>query len=279
MIFGDFELNLLTDGEFKLDAGAMFGIVPKPLWTNERAADERNRMTLACHCPLIRVGKHVILIDCGLGRKWNDKQRGIYAIDPRPRLIEELAAVGVKPSDITILIHTHLHLDHAGWNTQLNARGELEPVFVNARHLVERRELDVARRPNELQRGTYLAENITPIDTEKGWETFDETCEPIPGVSVFRTGGHTAGNCAVRIESGDQRALFIGEMMPTTAHRHLPWIMAYDLYPLDTLEQKRRLFKECVEKNTLILLNHDATAMAVRLRSAERNKLEAVKVF
>src|SRR5947209_3183853 len=130
MTFGDFELHLLTDGEFKLDGGSMFGIVPKALWSRERTPDERNRITLACHCPLIRAGRENILIDCGIGRKWNEKQRDIYAIDPRPRLIEELAAIGLKPSDITILIHTHLHLDHAGWNTQLSSSGALEPVFV-----------------------------------------------------------------------------------------------------------------------------------------------------
>src|ERR1043165_8107926 len=279
MHFGDLEIHLLTDGEWKLDAGAMFGIVPKPLWSRERAADERNRMTLACHCPLIRAGKEIILIDCGLGRKWTEKQRDIYAIDPRPRLIEELAASGLKPSDITILVHSHLHLDHAGWNTQYNARGELEPVFVNARHIVERRELDVARYPNEIQRGTYLSENISPIDAQKTWDIFDECREVVPGVTIFRTGGHTAGNCAVRIQSGGQRALFIGEMMPTTAHRHLAWIMAYDLFPLDSLEQKRALFKECIEENTLILMNHDPTALAVRLRNTDENRLEAVKEF
>lgn len=279
MQFGDFDISFLTDGTFKLDGGAMFGIVPKPLWTREREADERNRMTLACNCPLIRTGKHNILIDCGLGRKWNDKQRDIYAIDARPRLIEELAAQGLKPSDITILVHSHLHLDHAGWNTQLNAKGEPEPVFVNARHIVERRELEVARNPNEIQRGTYLAANIAPIDADKGWDTFEDTREVVPGVTLFRTGGHTYGHCGVRIESGGKKALFIGEMMPTTAHRHLPWIMAYDLFPLETLEQKRRLFKECVASETLVLMNHDPTAFAVRMKNAAGDKLEVVKEY
>jgi glyoxylase-like metal-dependent hydrolase (beta-lactamase superfamily II) len=278
MIFGDFQIDFLTDGTFKLDGGAMFGIVPKPLWTRERQADERNRMLLSCNCPLIRTGKHNILIDCGIGRKWNEKQREIYDIDPRPRLIDELASVGLKPADITILIHTHLHLDHAGWNTQLNAHGEAEPVFVNARHIVESRELEVARKPNEIQRGTYLSNNITPIDAERGWETYEDAHEIVPGISVFRTGGHTFGHVAVKIESGGKRALFIGEMMPTTAHRHLPWIMAYDLYPLETLEMKRRLFKECLADNTLVLLNHDPTAFAVRLK-ANGDKLEAIKEF
>ena len=278
MQLGDFEIHFLTDGTFKLDGGAMFGIVPKPLWTRERACDTRNRMTLSCNNPLIRAGKELILIDCGLGRKWNDKQREIYDIDARPRLIEELASVGVKPSDITILIHTHLHLDHAGWNTQLNSRGEPEPVFVNARHIVERRELEVARRPNEIQRGTYLSNNVAPIEADKGFQTFEETMTIVPGISLFRTGGHTAGHVNVRIESSGKKAMFIGEMMPTTAHRHLPWIMAYDLFPLDTLEMKRKLFAECVANDTLVLLNHDPTAFAVRMRNPNGDKLEIEKV-
>lgn len=278
MNLGDFQIDFLSDGTFKLDGGAMFGIVPKPLWTREREADERNRMLLSCNCPLIRTGKHVILVDCGLGRKWNDKQRDIYAIDAQPTLINQLAAHGLKPADVTILVHTHLHLDHAGWNTQLNAKGEAEPVFVNARHIVERRELEVARKPNEIQRGTYLAHNIAPIDADKGWDVFEDTREVVPGISLFRTGGHTFGHSCLRIESGGKKALFIGEMMPTTAHRHLPWIMAYDLYPLESLEMKRRLFAECVSNNTLVLLDHDPTAFAVRLKQSG-DKLETIKEF
>jgi glyoxylase-like metal-dependent hydrolase (beta-lactamase superfamily II) len=275
--FGDLQIDFLSDGTFKLDGGAMFGIVPKPLWTREREADARNRMTLSCNCPLIRTGKEIILVDCGLGRKWNDKQRDIYDIDPKPKLLDDLAALGLKPADITILVHTHLHLDHAGWNSQYNARGELEPVFVNARHVVDRRELEVARQPNEIQRGTYLNENIAPIDADKGWDTFEDSREVVKGVTLFRTGGHTFGHCGLRIESGGKKAIYIGEMMPTTAHRHLPWIMAYDLYPLETLEMKRRLFKECVSGNPLVLLNHDPTAFAVRLREGAGGRLEAVK--
>lgn len=278
MRLGDFELLFLHDGTFKLDGGAMFGIVPKPLWTRETACDEKNRILLRCNCPLIRTGKHNILIDCGLGRKWNAKQREIYAIDETPVLLNELAAHGLKPEDITVLIHTHLHLDHAGWNTRLNDKDELEPVFVNARHLVARSELEIARKPNEIQRGTYLDPNIGPLDRAGSFETFEDGIEVLPGITVFRTGGHTFGHCCVRMESGGEQALFIGEMMPTTAHRHLPWVMAYDMYPLETLEAKRRLFQECVRANKLVLLDHDPAAFAVRLRELEGGKLEAVPV-
>jgi len=277
MQFGDFQLDFCSDGTFKLDGGAMFGIVPKALWTRETPADELNRVLLRCNCPLIRTGTETILIDCGLGRKWNEKQRGLYEIKAGPTLLDDLASKGVKPEDITMLIHTHLHLDHAGWNTQVNAQGEFEPVFVNARHFVERKELDVARRPNEMQRATYLAPNLTPLDALGAFELFEERIEIVPGVTVFRTGGHTIGHCCVRIASGEQKALFIGEMMPTTAHRHVPWVMAYDMYPLETLEMKRRLFQECVRDNVLVLLDHDPHAFAVRLREGEGGKLTALK--
>jgi glyoxylase-like metal-dependent hydrolase (beta-lactamase superfamily II) len=278
MQLGDYQLELLHDGLFKLDGGAMFGIVPKPLWSKEAPTDEKNRIPLSCRCPLIRAGKEIILIDNGLGRKWTDKQREIYAIPPEETLLTQLAGVGLKPSDITIMVLTHLHLDHAGWNTRLNAKGEPEPVFVNARHLVERRELETAKRPNEIQRGTYLPPNIAPLGQAGMFEVFDETKEIVPGVTIFRTGGHTAGNSLVRIERGGNQALFIGEMMPTTAHRHLPWVMAYDNFPMETLEVKRRLLKECVQQQTLVLLDHDPVHAAVRLREADGGKLEVVPV-
>lgn len=278
MQFGDFELHLLSDGTFKLDGGAMFGIVPKPLWERERPTDEKNRIVLAANCPLIRTGKHNILIDCGMGRKWNAKQREIYAVDPDHDLLKDLARVGLKPGDITHLVHTHLHLDHAGWNSALDENGAIVPVFVNARHIVNKRELDVAKNPNELQRGTYLRENIDPVEASTGWQLVEDEAEIVPGVSVFRTGGHTAGHLCMRIESGDADALFIGEMMPTVSHRHLPWIMAYDSFPLETLAVKRKLIADCVTEKTLVLLDHDAQHKAVRLREGAAGKVEVERV-
>ncbi|MCZ7644930.1 MAG: MBL fold metallo-hydrolase [Planctomycetota bacterium] len=275
MQFGDLEILFLRDGAFKLDGGAMFGIVPKPLWQKEVTADERNRMVLSCNCPLIRTpGGENILIDCGLGRKWNEKQREIYAISESPNLLEDLAAHGLKPGDVTILAHTHLHLDHCGWNTKLDANGKLVEVFPNARHVVERRELGPARKPNEIQRGTYLEPNIAPLDAAGRFEPFDERLELAPGVTLFRTGGHTIGHVCVRIESGGRKAIFIGEMMPTVAHRHLPWVMAYDLFPLETLEAKRALMKEAIRDDALVLLNHDPNHVAVKLKEGERGKIE-----
>ncbi|MGD0088665.1 MAG: MBL fold metallo-hydrolase [Planctomycetota bacterium] len=277
MKFGDLEIIFLNDGPFKLDAGPMFGIVPKPLWERERQADERNRVLLALTVPLIRVGRENILLDCGVGRKWNAKQRDIYAIQEHPNLLDSLTQSGLQPADITIVFHSHLHHDHTGWNTQLNGKGEPEPVFVNARHVIHKRELENAHHPNEIQRGTYLAANIAPIDASGGWDVFELPRQLAPGITVFHTGGHTGGHAAARIESGGQNALFMADLFPTTSHRHLPWICAYDEYPLDTLELKRKLFRECVEHNSLVLLNHDPTALAVRLVPLGE-KFDVVKV-
>jgi glyoxylase-like metal-dependent hydrolase (beta-lactamase superfamily II) len=277
MRLGDLEILFLTDGTFKLDIGPMFGIVPRPLYLREREPDARNRMALALTVVLIRSGQHNVLVDCGIGRKWAPKQRDIYDIHDRPNLIESLASAGLQPAGITAILHTHLHHDHAGWNTQLDARGRPEPVFVNARHIVERRELEAAHHPNEVERGTYRADNILPIDATHGWEVFDNEREALPGVTMFRTGGHTIGHCAVRIESGGQRALCMSELFPTTAHRRLAWVMAYDYAPFETLAWKRRLFRECAANNTLVLLNHDTNALAVRLREAG-GEYDVVKV-
>lgn len=275
MQFGDYEVLFLSDGTFKLDGGAMFGIVPKPLWQKEAPTDERNRMVLRCNCPLIRTPKgENILVDCGLGRKWTEKQREIYAIDERHDLLGDLAAHGLKPGDITTLFHTHLHLDHCGWNTRLNEKGEPEEVFVNARHLVERSELGPARKPNEIQRGTYLSPNIEPLDRAGRFEVFDRRLELAPGLTLERTGGHTVGHTIFRLESGGQKAIFFGEMMPTVVHRHLPWVMAYDLFPLETLEAKRALFKEALRDRALVLLDHDPNHFAVTLKEGEKGKLE-----
>jgi len=276
MRFGDFEILFLSDGAFKLDAGPVFGIVPKALWERECQCDERNRVTLALTVPLIRTGKHNILLDCGIGRKWGAKQRDIYAIEEHPNLLNSLAQAGLKPSDITILFHSHMHHDHTGWNTQLNGQGEPEPVFVNARHVIHKIELENVHHPNEIQRGTYLAANIAPIDATGGWDIFEYPRDIAPGITVFHTGGHTAGHSGVRLVSGGQVALFMADLFPTTAHRHLPWITAYDEYPMDTLEIKRRLFRECVEHNSLVLLNHDPAALAVRLH-LQGDKFEVVK--
>jgi len=276
MRLGDLEIQFLNDGTFKLDAGSVFGIVPKALWERECQCDERNRVTLALTVPLIRTGKHNILLDCGIGRKWGAKQRDIYAIEEHPNLLDSLTQAGLKPADITIVFHSHMHHDHTGWNTQLNGKGEPEPVFVNARHIIHKIELENVHHPNEIQRGTYLAANIAPIDASGGWDVFEYPRGAAPGVTVFHTGGHTAGHSGVRIESGGQAALFMADLFPTTTHRHLPWITAYDEYPLDTLEAKRRLFKECVEHNSLVLLNHDPAARAVRLRP-QGEKFEVVK--
>lgn len=263
---GDLGLELLTDGKWRLDGGTMFGVVPKPLWEKECPPDEHNRIEMSCNCPLVRAGKHNILLDCGLGRKWSDKEAERYAVDRRTDLVKELARVGVAPEEVSIVVLSHLHLDHVGGAVRRNARGEPEPVFVNARHVVERRELEAARRPNELTRGSYLKENIAPLEEAGLFAVFEDEVEIVPGVTAFRTGGHCAGHLAVWLESGGQKAIFAGEVVPLLPHLRLPWLMAYDLFPLEMLEVKRRLFKECLRDDAWLLLDHDPNTYAVKLR-------------
>jgi glyoxylase-like metal-dependent hydrolase (beta-lactamase superfamily II) len=273
---GDLQINLLQDGLWRLDAGTMFGIVPKTLWEKECAVDEKNRAALACNCPLIRTGNHVILLDCGLGRKWSPKELERYEIDPRPRLLEGLAALNVKPEDVTDIVLTHLHFDHVGGATHLNAAGEAEPVFVNACHWVERRELEAAMRVNELTRGTYLEKNIKPLLYAGLFEVFHEQQEIAPGVTVFRTGGHTAGHAAVRLVSNGKKALCPSEIMATAAHWRPAWVTAYDLFPLEMLELKKNLIVECLRDDVLLLLNHDPNNPAVRLKKGADGKIVVV---
>lgn len=278
MKIGGFEMHLLTDGTFRLDGGAMFGIVPRPLWSRERPPDERGRILLACNCPLIRAGREVILVDCGMGRKWNEKQRDIYAVGAGPTLMDELAGAGVRPDQVTTVVNTHLHLDHAGWNTREDAPGRFVPTFPNARHVIERRELLQATHPNELTRGTYLPPNFEPLMASGQFQEFDETIEICPGVLAFRTGGHTPGHCCVTIESGGRKVLFAAELLPTVSHRRLAWMMAYDLSSLEMLEAKRGLFSKAAREGWLVLPDHDPDVKALRLREGDRGAYEFEKI-
>jgi glyoxylase-like metal-dependent hydrolase (beta-lactamase superfamily II) len=272
--FGRFQLDILYDRPWALDAGAMFGIIPRALWEREVPTDEQHRMDMACNCPLIRTGEATILVDCGLGDKWNAKQRKIYRInDDDPHLLDNLKALGVSPEDITHMVLSHLHLDHAGWNARADESGNLVPTFPNAKYFVQKGEYDDAARTNEITRGTYFPANIEPIDEAGLWELIEGDTEIVPGVRVRVTGGHTKHHQIVTIDGGeDGTAIWMGEMMPTRYHRRLVYIMAYDLYPLETLAAKRALTREAVGAESLVLLDHDPAEPCGRL-SEENGKV------
>ncbi len=269
MKLGDFELVPLLDGYFRLDGGAMFGVVPKTLWEKRAPADERNRITMAMR-PLLVRGDHVMIIDAGCGDKMDAKFADIYGFDRRENLDATMARAGVRAEDIEIVLASHLHFDHAGGFTARDASGAVRPRFPNARYLANQGEWDDATHPHERNRASYFAENFVPLQEAGVLERMPDEAAVAPGIRVRRTNGHTRFHQIVYIESGGKTAVFAADLMPTTAHVDLPWIMAYDLYPMETLEFKRAFVKEAIEREYLIFFEHDPAVAAGYIRQKDK---------
>jgi glyoxylase-like metal-dependent hydrolase (beta-lactamase superfamily II) len=263
--FGNFELLSVSDGFIRLDGGAMFGVVPKPLWSKVAPADDRNRITLAMR-PLLVRGARTMLIDAGLGDKDGEKFHDIYGVDRRRNLDHTLAEAGVAPEDIDIVLASHLHFDHAGGFTVRDASGRLKPRFPRAQYIVRRGEWEDATHPNERNRASYLADNFAPLAEAGVLQLVDDDRTIMPGVRVRRTGGHTMHHQMVEIESGGKVAAFVADMMPTIAHLPHAWIMGYDLHPLDTLSAKQRFVRDAIERDILVFFEHDPHVAAGYIR-------------
>ena len=234
----------------------MFGVVPKVLWEKCCPADDRNRIALSLTCLLIRAHGRNVLVDTGLGDKVDHKFTEMFGVERTPTLLQSLKQHGLGPDDIHLVINTHLHFDHAGGNTS-ERNGALEPAFPKARYVVQRGEYQDAVRPNERTRASYRAENITPPAMAKHWEFVEGDTELLPGVSVMVTPGHTPHHQSIKVDSGGQVALFLGDVIPTVSHLPLPYIMGYDLSPLQTLETKRWLLQRAYEERWLLVFEHD----------------------
>ncbi len=278
MRFGDLELLPLTDGTFRLDGGAMFGVVPKPLWQKRAPADDRNRIRLGLR-PLVVRGERTLLIDAGIGGKMDEKSIEIYAIDRSRHLDHALADAGVRREDIDIVLASHLHFDHAGGFTTRDDRGRLVPAFPRARYVVRTAEWEDAMHPHERNRASYLAENFAPLAEAGALDLVDGDDAIMPGVRVVRTGGHTMHHQIVMIESGGRTAVFAADLMPTAAHVDEPWIMGYDLYPMDTLAFKRGFVREAIAGHYLIFFEHDPDIAAGYIRDeGGRKRIEPLPV-
>lgn len=267
MAFGDLELVSLCAGHFRLDGGAMFGVVPKNLWERKAAPDEGNRIAMAMR-PLLVRGRRTMLIDAGAGNKLDAKTRDIYALDDGSTLDRALAAAGVAPEAIDIVLATHLHFDHAGGFTVRDSSGRLQPRFPRATYIVRRGEWDEAIAPNERSRASYIADNYQPLADAGVLQFVEEDGTIMPGVRVRRTGGHTMHHQLVEIQSGDRTAVFVADLIPTTAHLPLAWIMAYDLYPLDTLTFKRAFVRQAIDERHLVFFEHDSRVAAGYIRES-----------
>jgi glyoxylase-like metal-dependent hydrolase (beta-lactamase superfamily II) len=240
----------------------MFGVVPKTLWERKAPADERNRIRLSLTCLLIQTGRQNILVETGLGDKFDAKFKDIYDVQHPTTLLAGLDDLGVKPEDIHLVINTHLHFDHCGWNTR-RVNGETVPTFPRARYFIQRGEWERALNPTERERGSYREEFF--LAAEPQTEFLQGDAEIMPGIRLEVVPGHTRHLQCVRIESGNECAYFISDVVPTAAHLPYAWIMSFDLYPLETLAGKKRLLPELARKRALVIFPHDLNEPCVRL--------------
>ena len=262
---GDLELITLSDGFLSLDGGAMFGVVPRTLWEKRLPPDDANRIPLGMRPLIVRDGRQTLIIDAGCGDKMDAKSAQIYKLDRRYHLDHSLAAAGLTAADIDIVLASHLHFDHVGGFTAIE-NGRVVPRFPNARYVAHRAEWEDATHPHDRNRASYLQENFVPLQDAGVLTLVDDEAEIIPGVRYRRSGGHTAHHQVVMIQSGGRTAVFTADMYPTSVHVPDPWLMGYDLYPMDTLAFKQRFAVEAVEKEYLLFFEHDPSMAAGYLR-------------
>jgi glyoxylase-like metal-dependent hydrolase (beta-lactamase superfamily II) len=280
MLLGDYRVAVVPDTEFRLDGGAMFGVVPRELWAALSSPDERNRVRLNMNCLFVEAGSERILIETGIGDKWSQKQSEMYGITRQRPLGESLHAIaGVTAEEVTVVVNTHLHFDHAGGNTKLDeAGGAAVPAFPNARYLVSRAEYEHAEAPHERDRASYLPENWRPLKASGQLELMEAEYEVVPGLRMQTVPGHSRSMQCARLERGGHTLYCFADLVPTRAHVRLPWIMGYDLYPVETLEAKKRLLPQAAREDWLCLFYHDPDAPLCRLTDVD-GKLRAFEAL
>ena len=262
MKIGEFELFSIVTSEFKLDGGAMFGIIPKPLWERKAPADERNRIKMVTRSLLLVNDKRRILVDTGNGNKWQEKFREIYEIDTSNKNLDtSLARVGLTTDDISDVLCTHLHFDHVGGNTSLEG-GRIIPTFPNAGYWIQKENWELANSPSEKDQGSFmeadwavLAEN-NMVNLVDGKEAF------IPGIDIILTYGHSTGQMHPLISDENRTLLYCGDLIPMSAHIPLPWVMAYDIHPVVTIQEKKKHLPRAVNENWILFFEHDPELQA-----------------
>jgi glyoxylase-like metal-dependent hydrolase (beta-lactamase superfamily II) len=270
LTIGPYKVHFVAGGRFRLDGGAMFGVVPKVLWNRAMPADERNRIQMRMTCLLLEGNGQRILVDAGSGTKDDPKFRDIYAIEGAGGLTQDLAALGVKPEDISAVAMTHLHFDHCGGGTTRSADGKVKPTFPNAHYFVRRQEWDDAHHANERNRASYISDNYDPLHDAGQLILHDNDLEILPGVWMKNLPGHTLGHQGCFFDIPGERALYTVDLVPTAAHLPLAYIMGYDLYPMMTLETKRTILKQATAEKWLFLFEHDPELCAIRVGGSEQ---------
>jgi glyoxylase-like metal-dependent hydrolase (beta-lactamase superfamily II) len=280
LTLGDFELSVFSDGTYPLDGGAFFGVVPKVMWSRKVTADEKNYVTTGLNSLVIRMdgprtGKQTVLVETGMGNKLSDRMIKFYG--QPAQLLGNLAAAGIAPDDVDIVINSHLHFDHCGWNTSRDKSGRIVPTFPRAKYYAPEGEWQYARHPSERDAISFISENYDPL-VESGQMTLlkgGEEFEIIPGISVQTFPGHTAHMQAIVIRSQGRTACYISDLIPTSAHIDLTWGMSFDLYPLQTIESKKLYYAQSIPEKWLTIFTHDANMPWAYVERDESGKMVA----
>jgi glyoxylase-like metal-dependent hydrolase (beta-lactamase superfamily II) len=256
LTLGDFELTIFSDGTYPLDGGAFFGVIPKVMWSRKVEADERNYVQAGLNSLLIRTGKQNVLVETGMGNKLSERMVKFYG--QPAQLLANLAAEGVVPEDIDVVINTHLHFDHCGWNTIRDKDRKIVPTFPKAKYYAPEGEWQYAQRPSDRDAISYIPDNYDPLVQSGQMTLLKGGEEIIPGISVKTFPGHTASMQAVIVESAGQTACYVSDLIPTTAHIDLTWGMGFDLYPLQTIDSKKQYYAKALAEKWLTVFTHDA---------------------
>lgn len=271
MKIGEYEIQTIDTGDFGLDGGAMFGVVPKNLWSKVyHPGDEQNRIPMAARCLLLTSAHKKILVDTGCGSKLSEKLQKIYNLDySKHTLLDSLSAAGVQADEITDVILTHLHFDHAGGTTH-HDNGQAVPSFPNAKYYVQKDHLDWARNPTEKDRASFFKDNWEPMIGAGMMEILDGNGEIYKGVSVEQFHGHTKALQMLKIHDDTTTLIFPADVFPTSAHIPVPFVMGYDNFPLTAMDEKRALLPRIVEEKWIVCFEHDAFLPAARIIAAEK---------
>ena len=266
---GDFELTALSDGIYHLDGGAYFGVIPKTLWSRKVAADEKNLVRSGLNSILVRTGEKNVLIETGMGNKLSEKMAQIFG--QPAELLANLSAAGVSPEQIDIVINSHLHFDHCGWNT-VRANGVIKPTFPRATYYVQEGEWKHAHE-NQRDGPSYLHENYDPLVESGQMKLLRGDAEIAPGISVEVFPGHTRDLQAIVLRSGGKTACYISDLIPTSAHLDLNWVMGFDLYPVESIESRKRYYARAVPEKWLTMFTHDPDVSWGYVDRDERGKM------
>ncbi len=278
MKLGDWHFRAFHDGRFKLDGGAMFGVVPKVMWEKQHPADEHNRIDLALRCLLVDHGDRRILVDTGMGDRWDAKKIGVFGLDRRPnQLVAELAEAGITTDSVTDVILTHLHFDHSG-GTLRQEDGHLSPVFAQARHWVQKRHWEWAKSPSDRDRASFRADDFTSLEANGRLELVDGNLEIMPGVRVTTISGHTPGQQMVEFHTEQGVVVYCGDLIPFRSQIHVPWIMGFDLNPLLTVTEKKQFLTRAAEDGYILVFEHDTVNEAATV-VFEEGKFKAQRAF